>query len=459
VTIVVAIAAGIGTLMQSIIVPIIARVPDYLGTSAVAASWLFTGMLVAGAVSSVVFGRFADMYGKRRLMLIALAFLFGGSVLCAIAPGIELMIVGRVLQGFSVACVPIAIGILRDVVDGAALVRGIAFVSMTTSIGGGFGAAIAGVVAEYLPWRALFWGSAGIAILAIAAVLLIVPAGRGQPGTRFDPIGTIGLVVGLVTILLGISNGGVWGWASAPTFGCLVGGAVVLALWGWFESRRREPLIDVRLLASRPVLFTNLASLLYGFGTYAILVAMPQIMLLPRETGFGLGESVLMAGIVGAPSLVFAILAPFAASWLIRRIGARWVMALAAVVLALGYAYMFARHESNWDFVIANIVITIGLAWGFSATPALLLEFVPREQSAESNGVNTVIRTAGMALSTAVTATILASMPITEGFGAGVLPSHAGFLTVFAVAGAGCLLVIPLIALVGREHPERLKRS
>lgn len=447
----VAYASLLGTLVQSIVVPIIGLIPELLDTTPAAATWLFTAILLSGAIASVVMGRLADMYGKRRLMLVCLAILVAGSLLGALAQDIVTLIVARALQGFAVATVPIAMGILRDFADGRRLVRGIASVIVLTQIAGGFGAALAGVAAFFLPWQTLFWGSAALGALSIAGVALWVEAGPRQAGSRFDTAGTAGLVVGLTAILLGISSGGSWGWASAPTVSSLIGGAVVLVVWGWYELRRRQPLIDIRLLASRDVLIANLAALCFGFGMYAILVIMPQLMVFPRETGYGLGETVLVAGLVGAPSIVLAILIPYVTPALIARIGPAWTMGVGSLVLASSYVYLAIRHTSSWDFVIANLIVTVALSLGMGAAPVLILRLVPREQSAEANGVNTVVRTTGMALSTAVTAAILSGMVIEDGFGAGVLPSHDAFLVAFLVAGIGCLLVVPLVALIGRK--------
>jgi len=444
----VAYASLLGTLVQSIAVPIIGRVPEYLHTTPAAATWIFTAMLLSGAVASVLMGRLADMYGKRRLLLVCLAILVVGSVIAALAQEIITLIIGRALQGFAVATVPIAFGILRDGGDGRRLIRGIAAVTVMAQISGGFGSAIAGFVAEHLSWQALFWGSAGLGVIAAVTVALWVPNDPGQPGTRFDPIGAIGLVLGLVGVLLGVSNGSSWGWASGATLGCLIGGLTILALWGWYETRRRSPLVDIRLLGSRPLLLTNLAALLFGFGMYTILVTMPQLIVAPIETGYGLGDTVLTAGLVGAPSILLAILAPYAATWFIRRIGAAWTLGVGGVVLAVAYLQLALSHSSVWDFVIANAIVTVGLSFGMASMPALVLALVPREQSSEANGVNTVVRTAGMALSTAVTAAIISAVLIDDGFGAGVLPAHGAYFIAFAVAAAACLLVVPVVALI-----------
>lgn len=454
----VAFSALLGTLMQSLIVPIIGTLPAELGTSASATSWLVTAMLLCGAVASAVCGRLADMYGKRRVLLVCLGSLVAGSLLGSFTDNLGLLILARAMQGLAMAIVPVGIGALRDLIAGDRLIRGIALVSAMTGLGGSLGGGLAGLVAQFLPWHWLFAGSAVMGAIAGAAVLALVPPVPGRPGGRLDVPGTIGLVLGLVGVLLAISNGGVWGWGSPATLGCLIGGGVVLLLWGWYELRAPNPLIDLRVASSRPVLFTNLASMLLGFGMYSLVLTGPQLAELPEETGFGLGQTVLVAGGIAAPSAIFALVVPQFAARLIERRGPRLSIVIGTVLLCVSYVVMLVAHSSIWHLVIANFFAVVGVAFCFAALPTLLLRHVPIERSSEANGVNNVFRTVGTSTSAAVTSGILASMLLASGPGAGRYPSEDAFVLTFVVALVACVLVLPAVLLVGREpaHGEQL---
>ncbi len=122
------------------------------------------------------------------------------------------------------------------------------------------------------------------------------------PKARFDPIGAVGLGVGLVSLLLAVSKGADWGWASSNTLGLFATTAVALTAWGWWELRTPEPLVDLRVIAGRQVLLTNAASVVVGFAMYAQSLIVPQLLQLPASTGgYGLGQSMLAMGLWMAP--------------------------------------------------------------------------------------------------------------------------------------------------------------
>lgn len=115
-------------------------------------------------------------------------------------------------------------------------------------------------------------------------MLRLVPESAVRTGGRFDLVGAAGLSIGLLCLLVAISKGAGWGWASARTLGLLGTSAAVLLLWGWWEPRTGEPLVDLRTTARRQVLFTNLASAVFGFAMFAMSLVLPQVLQLPKAT-------------------------------------------------------------------------------------------------------------------------------------------------------------------------------
>src|SRR5262249_12273998 len=158
------------------------------------------------------------------------------------------------------------------------------------------------------------WFAAVIGAVALVLVLVVVPESPVRSPGRFDVTGAIGLTVGLVSLLLALTKGASWGWTSGRVITLLAVAVVVLGSGVWFETRVAEPMVDIRVTASRPVLLTNLASIMTGFAMYAIALVLPQLLQLPKSTGFGLGQSMVVAGLVLAPSgLVMMFLSPVAA--------------------------------------------------------------------------------------------------------------------------------------------------
>jgi O-antigen/teichoic acid export membrane protein len=120
------------------------------------------------------------------------------------------------------------------------------------------GLPISALVTENADWHALFWTAAVLGAVVFVLVLLVVPVSVLRTAGRFDYAGALGLALGLLGILLAISRGDAWGWGSAATLGCGLGGLAVLLVWGWYELRIAEPLLDLRVAARRPVLLTNI---------------------------------------------------------------------------------------------------------------------------------------------------------------------------------------------------------
>ncbi|MFI6792919.1 MFS transporter [Nonomuraea sp. NPDC050383] len=311
---VMAVAGIVASLTQTLVVPLIGQLPTILSTSASNASWVITVTLLAGAVTTPVMGRLGDLYGKRRMMLICAIPLILGCVVCALAGSLTPMIIGRGLQGMGMGMIPLGISALRDLLPPDRLGPSIALMSSSMGIGGALGLPIAAAVAEYASWRALFWSTAALSVVVAALIWLLVPATPARAAGRLDVAGALGLGTGLVCLLLGVSKGADWGWSSGTTLGMLGAAVLVLLVWGWWELRSGDPLVDLRVTARPQVLLTNLASIVVGFSMYAQSLIVMQILQLPAATGYGLGQSMLAAGLWMAPSgLMMMIVSPVGA--------------------------------------------------------------------------------------------------------------------------------------------------
>ena len=243
--------------MFTLMVPIQSKLPTLLNASREDTAWVVTATLLAAAVITPISGRLGDMYGKRRIVLALVGVMVVGSVIAALSPGIVGIIVGRTLQGAIVGVVPLGISIMRDVLHEDRVDSAIAFMSATLGVGGALGLPISALVTELSDWHVLFWIAAGLGVGVFLLVLWIIPVSVLRTAGRFDFIGAAGLAVGLIGILLAIARGNEWGWGSPAVLVCGLGGLSVLLLWGWFELRIDEPLLDLRVAARPAVLLTT----------------------------------------------------------------------------------------------------------------------------------------------------------------------------------------------------------
>ncbi|WP_243723224.1 MFS transporter [Actinomadura sp. 7K507] len=446
-------AAGIvAALMQTLVVPFIGDMPRMLDTSASNASWVVTATLLAGAVSIPVTGRLGDLLGKRTMLLACAVPLIAGSVVCALAATVVPMIIGRGLQGLGMGMIPLGISALRELLPPERLGTSIALISASLGIGGALGMPIAAAVAEHTNWRVLFWASSALSAMIAVLIWRLVPPTPPQAKGRLDVIGALGLGTGLVCLLLGVSKGADWGWTSGTTLGLLAAAAVVLPAWGWWELRSRDPLVDLRVTARRQVLFTNLASVLVGCAMYAQALIVMQLLQLPEATGYGLGQTMLAAGLWMAPSgLTMMAVSPLGAK-LSAATAPKVTLGVGSLIIAIGYGSSTVLMGSTWGLLVITVICNAGVGLAYGAMPALIMSAVPASETASANGFNTLMRSVGTTVSAAVVGVVLAEM--TTSMGGHVLPSESGFLTSM-LFGCGVALLAAAVTLAIPGRPAR----
>ncbi|GAB2757486.1 MFS transporter [Streptomyces bullii] len=438
------------SLMQSLVIPIVPDLPKLLGASPSNSSWAITATLLAAAVATPVTGRLGDMIGKRRMLLVSLVLLVAGSVTAAFSDTLVPLVVGRALQGLAAGVVPLGISIMRDELPPERLGSATALMSASQGVGGALGLPAAAAIADNFDWHTLFWASGAAGALAAALVLVFVPESKVRSGGRFDLVGAIGMAAGLVCLLLAVSKGAGWGWTSGTTLGLFAAAVVVLLLWGLFELRVKEPLVDLRTSARRQVLFTNVASIAVGFSLYMTILIVPQFLQLPAATGYGLGKSLLTAGLVMAPmGLVMMATAPVSGR-VTRARGPKTTLMIGALIVAAGYGLNIVLMNAVWHFVLVSCIIGAGVGFTFGALPALVMGAVPASETGAANSLNTLMRAIGTSFASAVAAVILSQM--TTNFGSVALPSENGFKTVMAVGVGAGLLAFALASFIPRHR-------
>jgi MFS family permease len=436
-------------LMQSLVIPIQSELPHLLGTSVSNASWVLTATLLGGAVSMPVAGRLADMLGKRPVLVASAALLLVGSLVDALSSSLLPVLAGRILQGIALGYIPVAISFVREVVPPRAINAAIATISATLGVGGALGLPLAAWIAQGHDWHLLFWVSAGLATLVTVLAVVALPHVRDKHDAKLDVIGVLGLAIGLIAVLVGVSKGNDWGWTSARTLGLIAVGVVVLVAWAFYELRHHDPLVDLRTTASRPVLLTNIAALMIGFGLMTQSIVIPQLLQMPRLSGYGLGQSVLAAGLWLAPAGVMMMLFAPVSSFLLTRFGGRPALTLGAAVLSLGYVFGAILMHAPWQLMLAACIASAGVGIGYAAMPAIILENVPDREAASSVGVNSLMRSVGTTIAGAVMAVVLTSKTVPLGPGLPEIPTFDAFRLCFivgaiaAAVGAAVAVFVP----------------
>jgi MFS family permease len=453
---VLAFAGLCASFMFTLVVPLQAELPQLLNASREDTTWVVTITLLVAAVATPISGRLGDMYGKRRVVIVLLTLLVIGSLIAALSGSIVGVIIGRALQGAVTGVVPLGIAIMRDVLPPERLGTAVALMSATMGVGAAIGLPVAALLAENTDWHTLFWLAAALGVVGLALVLVVVPEDVLRFPGRLDVLGAIGLAIGLTGILLFVSRGAEWGWTSPLTLASIIGGVLVLLVWGWYQLRTEEPLLDLRVAARPAVLFTNIAAIGMGFALFGSNVTFPQLLEMPTaSSGFGL-DMVGAALVVMPAGLVMMVISPLS-GWLERKVGPRPLFTVGASAIVLAYLFVLLWSSEVWHILAANILIGVGIGFSFAAMPMIIMRSVPSNETGASNGLNALFRSVGTSSASAVMGAILASMSVDVGGVA--VPTRAAFDVCFwlaIVAGAVAVLLSLFIPKTrsAEQHPS-----
>ncbi|MEV4252089.1 MFS transporter, partial [Spirillospora sp. NPDC049652] len=422
---------------QTAVLPLLGRLTAALDAPLTSVAWAFTVSLLVGAVATPLLGRMGDLYGRRRMLLVAMGALVAGSVLGALSTSLAMLIVARVLQGVSMAVLPLTVGIVRGLLPREKLPTGLGVVSATMGVGVGGGLVLAGAVARYTDgYRPVFWVIAGLAAVATAVVALVVRDEASPVRGRLDVPGAALLGGLLVSLLLGIGQGRAWGWTSGRVLGLFAATVVLGALWVVVERRAAEPLVDIAMLTHRGTIGASVASMLLGFALYGGFTLIPNFVQTPARAGYGFGASVLAAGLFLLPTTLVMIVVSMRAGWLMRRVPAAGLVAAGSALTAFAIGWLAVFHGHRWDVYGAALLLGAGVGLAFAALGTMAVEHVRPEQTAVASAVNSLVRLVGGAVAGAVTPALLArdTLPHTT------VPTEHAYATGFALGGGVALL-------------------
>ncbi|UEJ81899.1 MFS transporter [Brachybacterium halotolerans subsp. kimchii] len=438
-------------LQQTLVVPAVPQFPALLGTTQEAVGWLVTATLLTGAVATPIIGRLADLFGKRRMLVLSMAFVLLGSVIAPLG-GIGTLVLGRALQGLGTALVPVAMAQMRDSLPPHRVGGALAILSATLGVGGGIGVPLGGVILSTIGWTGMFWTSAVLSVAAILLIALVFPASApADPRGRFDLVGAVLLSIALTSLLLAVSQGNTWGWGSLASLGSLLVGVVSAVAWGAFELRQTSPLVDLRTSGSRPLLFTNAASILMGILMFMNLLLTTRTLQNPTTEG-GFGWSASAAGLAMLPNAAAMFAVAALTARLAARFGPRPVLEIGGVVTALGYLLRLLVTPSAPVTIVWTTLIGIGVGIAYAAMPMLVVRYAPPRETGSANGVNALMRAIGSAIASALVAAITAGL-VAEVDG-GIVPSAASLGTI-ALIGLVLSAVSTVLASFARRPGER----
>jgi MFS family permease len=405
-------------------------------------TWSISIVGVVGGSTIVLVTKAADLWGKKRLILVACVVFWIGSLICAFASLWWFFLVGRGMQGMAIGIAALCYSLVRDIMPRSWVPITIGFVGTGLGMSAIIAPLIGGVLTDHYSWRSVFWFLVIYMAISVPLFAAIVPESRVRQRQRLDVLGTVLIGLGLGGVFVYLSEGGNWGWTASSSLGYLIGGLVALGLFFYWESKTTAPVMDMKLLRS-PKLSVLLAIGFLFVGTYTVLGFAPSFMFLVSRTQVEqavfaaavkqshLPESVLSKFISFRGDIDYAagwslfqlawhtllwisiiamILGPLGAVWA-RHAGARKPLIAGMAALVVGMAGVSAWHHNWWQVTL--FALAGGIAFGlYNATaPNMLVDVVPREQQAISAGTLAAAGSIGSAFLTAAMTAILDRFP------------------------------------------------
>ena len=438
-------------IQQTLVIPLLPHFTEILGASRNDVSWLVTLTLLTGCVSVPIITRMADMYGKKRMLIITVSFTMVGAIVAVTAPLLPILLIGRGMQGLGMALIPIGIAIMRERFPPRTLAPSLAMLSATMGVGGALGLPLVGWLFVSFGWKSAFLVVASLGAILITLAIFIIPESPVRSGGRFDILGAILLAISVAALLVVVSKGGEFGWLSTPTITLLCTALVVGAVWLWTQTRVRNPLVDLRTLRNRPVMLTNVYSLMLGFGMMSNTLLVSYQLQMPLDSGYGHGLNAFSAALAMLPGgLVSAAISPIG-GLLINRVGSRTMLIVGASVVACGFISLSTWHSSVAAIIIGSCTLSAGTALAFAAQPTIIMKNMPLGEVAAANGINSLLRSLGLTMASAVTGGMLVAFAFPAVNGAEPVPTWTGFGLTYGIAIAGSLFAVILAISIPRS--------
>lgn len=438
------------SLQQTMVFPALGTFQEEFGSTTAWTTWVLTGFLVSGAVLTPILGRLGDQFGKERLLLVSLGLFLAGSLAAAFAWSLPSLIAFRVVSGAGGALFPLSFAIIRDEFPADRVKVGIGLLSAVWGVGGGFGIVASGLIVDNFSWRLLFLlGSIPVA-LSLVLVHRYVPESPIRTPSRVDVPGALLLSGALVALMIALTEGEQWGWGSPLLAGVLLLSALFFLLWGVVEARSSAPMVDLRMLAHRPILLTNVATLISGFALFSCFVLVPAFVQTDASSGYGFGASATQAGLYLLPSSVAMLFAGPLAGAIGRRHGSKWPLAGGMVTVSAAALIFAFFHDDPGPVLLASALLGLGVGAAFAAMAALIADNVDQRELGVAAGMNTVVRMVGAVVGGQVGAALLTARTI----GASDVPHESAYTITFALS-AGTALVAAGIAFLIASRPAQ----
>lgn len=388
------------TYVETMITPAIPVLVDFFNSDYDILSWIITAYIITGTISAAIFGRLADVYGKKKIfitiaLVYAIAVSMGGFV-----KTLPEFITIRAIQGIGMGMFPIAFALLNDQIPREELALAQGIVSATFSGGAALGLVLGAWITQNYDWQWSYHSAIPVAfgLVVLASIFLHDTSVRKKE--KIDIFGVVLLGSGIVSLILALSEGIYWGWSSFGIISLFSLSILLFISFVYFESHTDQPFINIKLLKVRNVFLSNFTGLFAMAGMFFLFYTVPPLLQDPAPAGFGV--SIFRSGLILLPATILNIaFAPLAAR-ITRVRGPKVAILIGSAVLMFAYLGLYFNRATEISILEDATIVGLGMSFIFVGVINILLLSIPVENSGEATGMNVVFRNIGTSLAPAL---------------------------------------------------------
>lgn len=391
--------AFMGGLDNLVVSNALVAISHSLGAQESELQWVVNGYTLPFAGLMLTAAGLGDRFGRRRVFLCGAVTFIAGSIISGLSDSVQMLILGRVIQGAGAAAVlPLSLSLLAAAVPESKRSAAIGLWGGITGLGIALGPVVGGAITQGLAWEWIFWLNIPIGLIAIPLILAFLQESRGAD-TALDLPGVLFGSGAVALLVWAIVRGPTEGWSSAQVMGGFAAAAALLLCFLRWERRTASPLLPMRFYRSRGFVLSNIVSITLYFGLFGSIFLMAQY--LQKVMGYNAFE----AGLRTLPWSIGPMLVAPLAGLLTDRVGAGRLIALGMVLdgVALGWLAWIAEPQTPYaSLVPAMVVGGIGMGIVWAPISSVVLGSVRPDEHAKASGANNTLREVGGALGVAV---------------------------------------------------------